>query len=88
MNPIEHPSATRALGAPRNWDQERDGACGVLPIADIVDEQRHAVMESFWKPEPAELAALNTGSAVILQVYGIVHPVVSIAVTALPVTSK
>lgn len=72
---------SRPLGAPRDWDQERDGACSVLPVADVVDEQSGLnFMYSVWRPTTEQLAALNNGGAVRLGIGGRVHPVVNMAV--------
>lgn len=71
--------ATRNLGAPANWDHSRV-ECEVLPIRDQPTETGN-VMVSAWRPEPEELAALNSGGAVLLYVYGSVHPVVAMAVS-------
>lgn len=81
MIPLVHPSATRAPGAPRNWDEARHGSCCALPIADV-DVGGRLVMESLWRPSAEELAALNVGGAVILQVGGTQHPVVAVGVCA------
>jgi hypothetical protein len=82
MMPAPHPGMTRRFGAPKNWQAEVDGSCGVLEIADLV-EGRRPVMESLWRPDPDELAALLVGGAVILRIGGDVHPVVSVGVTAI-----
>lgn len=81
MLPVRHPSTTRELGAPRNWDEKRSGTCWKLPIADVMVEGL-PFMESLWEPTPAELGALELGEKVILRVQGLGHPVVSVAVTA------
>lgn len=88
MLPVEHPGATRHLGAPVNWDPAQDGPCATLPIADLVDEERHAVMESLWRPDAVEIAALAAGGAVILRIHGVSHPVVSLGVTAAPIEGE
>ena len=84
MIPAVIPGATRALGAPAGWDAARDGVCGTLPIRDSVyndgSGDRYAMMESAWKPDAAEIAALAAGGSVILQIIGISHPVVSLYV--------
>lgn len=84
MIPAVIPGATRALGAPAGWNAERDGVCGTLPIRDSIYNDgrgdRYAMMESAWKPNPAEIAALAAGGSVILQIIGVSHPVVSLYV--------
>jgi len=85
MLPVTNPAATRRLGAPPNWDQARDGECGALEIADVIDEKSgNRVMESLWRPAPEELAALNAGAAVVLGIFGATHPVVYLGCTAPP----
>lgn len=69
------PNATRNLGAPKNWDDKRDGLCGVLPIRDTVIEGNR-FMVSAWLPTAEDLAALNAGAAVYLGINGVVHPVI------------
>lgn len=71
---------TRVFNAPQDWNQERDGMCGVLPIRDTMcSDGRYMV--SNWEPTPAELAALNAGAGVQLWIRGSVHPVVSLTVS-------
>lgn len=84
MNPIDRKDASRRLGAPASWDEESDGLCGVLAIADIAYESGARAMESLWRPEPEELAALAAGHPVILTIVGVAHPVVSLSVAATP----
>lgn len=73
------PGATRCLGAPANWNEEKDGLCGVLPILDTIIDG-HNVMVSAWEPTPEELVALAAGGKVYLHIYGTVHPVVAVGV--------
>lgn len=72
---------TRNLGAPANWDREKDGICGGLPIRDEV-QGRLRVMTSAWLPTPEELASLNAGAPVYLRVVGTGHPPVMVYVEA------
>lgn len=73
----------RLLGAPRDWDQQLDGSCGVLPVIDAVDEQSgFNFIYSFWRPTAEELEALRNGGAVRLGIMGTVHPVISMGVIA------
>jgi hypothetical protein len=74
---------TRDLNKPRDWDEERDGPCGSLPIRDEVFGGRVSIMFSEWKPSTEELALLNAGASVILGVCGTVHPPVSLGVKPL-----
>lgn len=71
----------RPLGAPKDWDQQLDGACGVLPVLDAVDEQSgFNFMYSVWRPTAEELAALQAGGALRLGIMGSSHPVINMAV--------
>lgn len=70
MIPRRIPGTTHVLGAPAGWDEQRDGTCGTLPIR-LVD----GMCLSAWEPTPDELAILNAGGSVILQVVGGQPPV-------------
>lgn len=71
----------RMLGAPRDWDQQLDGSCGILPILDAVDDQSgFNFMYSFWRPTDEELEALRNGGALRLGIMGVVHPVVNMGI--------
>lgn len=72
--------ATRALGAPADWDGQ-DMTCDVLPVLDVQTAEGN-FMFSAWEPTPPELEALNKGANIILGVRGTVHPVVSVQVGA------
>lgn len=85
MNPIVIPGATIALGAPANWDPETAGPCDALPVRYGVHADRHRFMESGWKPEPEELAALNAGGTIVLRIVSDIHPVVALYVIEEPV---
>jgi hypothetical protein len=75
MNALPLNNATRRLGAPLSWDHERDGICHTLDICD-----QDGWMTSAWRPSEMELARLNAGAPVYLQIGGSVHPVVSLFV--------
>jgi hypothetical protein len=75
-------------GAPRDWDAERDGPCGKLPIRVTVKTSdggcgkyppgsldRIVSCESAWKPDKYELETLNAGGCVILYIAGWQVPV-------------
>lgn len=59
------------LGAPKDWDEEKDGSCHGLAVRRVEDN----VFQSAWEPTPAELAALNAGGLVVLSVVGGQPPV-------------
>ena len=70
---------TRDLGAPKEWDHERQGRCHSLPVRDMVDETGHRMISS-WMPTPEELAAIAAGAPIHLSVYGNGHPPVMLTV--------
>ena len=80
MDRTQHPSNNRVLGAPPGWDQ-KELPCSALPITDA-QLDGHQVMISFWQPDAAELAALNSGGKVSLCVFGFSHPPVAVGVSA------
>lgn len=67
------------LGAPQNWNPEKDGPCGSLPARFDADRGTYSTA---WEPTPAELALLNAGGSVVLTVVGL-HPPVSLHTEAL-----
>ncbi len=75
--PIE--GMTRDLTKPSDWDEQRDGTCGSLPIRDQ-DFLFGNGMVSNWKPSALDLEVLNAGGVIQLVVCGTVHPPVSITV--------
>lgn len=79
MIPARIEGCTRALGAPKGWNPETDGHCGMLPIRDELRDDM-PIMLSAWEPTPAELVALNAGAKVLLRVVGQGHPPVMLYV--------
>ncbi|MED5546195.1 MAG: hypothetical protein VYD90_13175 [Pseudomonadota bacterium] len=77
MIPKRHPDTTRWLGAPKGWEPATHGSCSHLAVTDIETPSGPA-MRSRWEPTPDELAILNAGGSVELQILGCVHPPVSI----------
>lgn len=79
MKPTLHPSTTRALGAPANWKQES------LPVEALPITDHHVngvpCIASFWQPDASELAVLNAGGLVMLNVVGRDMLPVSLTVT-------
>ena len=76
-----HPSATRRFAPPADWNEAKHGACGTLEIADLPTPSG-PYMESLWRPDAGDLAALNAGAGIALGIRGTVHPVVYLGVTA------
>lgn len=75
--------ATRNLGKPADWDDEK-GRCVSLPIRDEVLAGGIPAMLSSWQPTPDELARLAAGAPVWLRVIGTSHPPVMLEVAAPP----
>ncbi len=71
---------TRNLGKPADWDEQKLGPCGSLPIVDAILPGGARCMVSAWKPTESELALLNEGGLVYLTVVGTVHPPVAMQV--------
>lgn len=90
INRIE--GANLDLGAPKNWDPEKDGPCYSLPVrtfaipADEQGERFKMVMRSSWQPTPTELDALIAGAPIYLDVHAMVdgHPPVALTVGPAP----
>ena len=75
MQAIKLVDETRAIGKPKDWNDEENGPCLTLSVSDI--ELNHCnVMVSGWKPNEEELAMLNEGGHIYLGIYGTTHPVV------------
>jgi hypothetical protein len=82
MIPGRIQGATNMFGAPPDWDEARDGLCGVLPVLVEQTAAGGLSFSSAWLPTPEELAALNTGGSVLLKIYAPFHPVVAVGVLA------
>jgi hypothetical protein len=81
MEAVDISKRSRAIGAPKDWDQSLDGGCGVLPVRDGVDLMSGArTMTSAWKPDANDLMFLNKGLPILLTIFGVVHPVVSLGI--------
>jgi hypothetical protein len=85
MDIVRHPQTNHDFGAPPDM---QDGSCATLPVVLLKDEYGIWAC-SYWKPDAAELAALQAGSSVQLGVRlggdDGSHPVVSMGVTKDPV---
>lgn len=84
MIPVPNPVATRRFAPPRGWTPETHGDCGTLEIADVAGAGGLNFMESLWRPDADELAALAAGASVVLGIEGGSHPVVYVGVSAPP----
>jgi hypothetical protein len=61
---------THVLGAPKDWDEAKDGKCARLWVRVV-----EGAWQSAWEPTPAELEMLNAGGSVVLSVIGGQPPV-------------
>lgn len=66
--------ATRNLGAPKDWDEAKDGICGSLPIRDEPHSPGVNRMVSAWLPTMEEIALMVAGAPIYLSVVGTSHP--------------
>jgi hypothetical protein len=70
MEFVPHPDETRRIGAPLDWDPAKHGPCGALSVSDITTDAGLRLMESLWRPDSADLAAVAAGGAFVLGVAG------------------
>lgn len=78
MNPTQHSSNNRVLGAPPDWDQS-EMPCSALAVTDVSFDGQPGIA-SFWRPDRQELEDLANGGSVMLVVYGRGMPPVSVGV--------
>ena len=71
MKKFQHPECNAVLGAPPGVPIEQVTA---LPIARIRYQDGTDSCISFWKPTPEELAMLNQGYVVSVELLGVTHP--------------
>jgi hypothetical protein len=72
LNPTQHRTSTRVLGAPAGWNQA-ELPCGAIAIADRVEGTLRTVT-THWRPTAEELALLNAGGLVAVTMPGITLP--------------
>lgn len=70
MMPRRIAGTTHVLGAPKDWNAEKDGECSRLAVRASAQW-----CESAWEPTPEELAMINAGGSIILRVWGGQPPV-------------
>lgn len=71
MNKCQHPFNNFVLGAPPGMTHEQ---CTALAVTKVIYEEGTLGLRSYWKPTPEELATLNTGGYICLEILGGVHP--------------
>lgn len=79
MTPVQHTSCNAVLGAPRGIKIEE---CKALAIRRVLYEGGLAAVQSFWKPNAEELALLNAGHPVQLELWGVTMPPALLTVAA------
>ena len=77
MIPGRIQGGTGVLGAPRDWDEGRDGPCAGLAVRVELNGGVPS-MVSAWLPTPEEIAAIVAGAPVYLRVLGQGHPPVAV----------
>ncbi|HXS30679.1 MAG TPA: hypothetical protein VN755_07585 [Steroidobacteraceae bacterium] len=77
MRFTQHPSNNFVLAAPPGVPIEE---CGALPVTRLKYSNGVNSFLSFWQPTAEQLALLNAGHPVVLEVQGTLHPPVLVAV--------
>ena len=72
MLPFKPRDANKAFTAPKGQEDE---------VATLHVIEHEGALHSYWRPDEAELEALNAGGAVRLRVMGCGHPVVALDAT-------
>lgn len=78
MKPVCISGATHVFGEPKDWDAATQGPCGALHVREVIDPDIGPELRSAWQPDADELAILNAGGVVILNVVGDGHPPVAL----------
>lgn len=73
MVPATPPGANIVYSKPADWDEATQGPCEDLAVI-----KKDGFISSIWKPDEAELAALNNGGYVLLVIASNELPPVSI----------
>lgn len=85
MMNVKFTDATREIGKPKTWDDALDGDCVSLSVVDHVDLlSGMKMMRTGYRPSHEEMTALNNGGFLMLDIadiYGGVHPVISLWVS-------
>jgi hypothetical protein len=70
MEPLKISGANQYFGPPSDWQDTYERACGNLHVRVVGSS-----CQSAWRPTPDELAVLNAGGSVILEILGGQPPV-------------
>jgi len=73
FKPINNEYTDKVLGAPKNWDSEKDGECIGLPV-----HCNGEVFFSWWKIDWKNRIKILFGKPVRLTIFSLVHPPVSL----------
>lgn len=79
MHFVDFEGTNHSFGKPQEM---RDDQCGTLRVKrGLTDIQgdKFPVSTSGWKPSDEDLAKLNAGGLIYLNIYGMGHPVVSVS---------
>lgn len=80
MQPCDFPGST-VIGKPRDWQEELDGECLSIFVAQGVDTLTGMTeLHSIYKPSQAEIDALQAGGVFRLTICSKIHPVFKLAV--------
>lgn len=80
MNPINHKSANLLLTKP---DELTDEQCISITGEKVIFDDGTYGINTYWKPTPTELIALNSNHCVKLTILGVSHPPVAVNVCSL-----
>lgn len=87
MRSIKIQESNLRFDPPANWPEDALGPCDALEVrctpkpGTRMPPGSQPTLQSAWLPTPDELALLNAGHAVLLTVFGSLHPPVAIGVT-------
>lgn len=77
----------KPVGAPKGWDEERDGKCRTLQVR-FDHEPAGTFMTSAWRPEADEVGWMLAGANMHLAISAPAHPVVRLGLGATPLEGE
>jgi hypothetical protein len=83
MHAVKINGATTPVGAPKNWDEKRDGHCSVLWVRPDT-RSGYRFMTSAWETMANEALMLLAGANIELSISAPQHPVVDLVPGPLP----
>jgi hypothetical protein len=75
MKGIHFEGVNKLFGAPKGWDEAKDGPCLTLPTRSSILENGLVMVQSVWQPTADERKALAAGHNLVLTVLGGQPPV-------------